>query len=90
MCFFRKKENKHVPSFRYSPDFDYQGLSYKEALLMGKVQEQDIYDYIAYFNAHEKEIGGQLGEFLGMSDNQYLDWITGSPVTLTEMFQADY
>lgn len=89
MCLFKKKK-KIKKSFPYNLNFDYSGASFKEALLAGHVTENDIYDYIAYYNNFEEELGVTLGDFLGMSDNQYIDWITGSPLTLTEMFQADY
>lgn len=87
MCFCKKKIKKH---FQYNMELDYTSSSFKEALLEGRVQEHDIYDYIAYYNNFEEELGISLGEFLGMSDNQYVDWVTGSPLSLIEMFKADY
>lgn len=89
MCLFKKKKSAS-PKFQYNVNFDYSGAPFKEALLAGHVKENDIYDYIAYYNQFEDELGVSLAEFLGMSDNQYVDWVTGSPISLTDMLKANY
>ena len=82
--FFRKK----LPVPTANPNHPFMKRTFKDAFLSGKICEDTIMDYVVFWNTCDT--GKTIEEFLGMSSNQYLDWITNCPFGLFQMLSMDY
>ena len=82
--FFRKEK----PRPAVDPNHPFMKRTFKDAFLSGKICEDTIMDYVVFWNTCDT--GKTIEEFLGMSSNQYLDWITNCPVGLFQMLSTDY
>jgi hypothetical protein len=82
--FFRKK----LPVPTADPNHPFMKRTFKDDFLSGKICEGTIMDYVVFWNTCDT--GKTIEEFLGMSSNQYLDWITNCPVGLFQMLSMDY
>lgn len=85
---FDKFFHKKPPKPSADPNHPFMKTNFKEALLSGKICEEVIMEYVTFWNTYET--GKPIEEFLGMTDNQYLDWIVGSPVGLVQLLEVDY
>lgn len=59
-------------------------ISFTEALQQGLVDYDDINDYIKKW--HEGPYTCSVSEFLGMTKQQYLDWLKGQTTYLKRTF----
>lgn len=82
--FFRKKPI--IPTA--DPNHPFMKTTFKKAFLSGKICEDAIMDYVTFWNC--LNTGKTIEDFLGMSDNQYLDWVMNAPISLKEILITDY
>ena len=63
-------------------------IPYAEAVRTGKVNVDEIDDYIEYWHRHN--IGDSLHDFLCMTKDEYIAWIKRGNMALPEILGIDY
>ena len=86
--FFKITRRVPDPKPLADPNHPFMKKTFKDAFLSKEVCESVIMDYKLFWE--KLETGKTIQEFLGMSENQYIDWLTNAPVGMREMLLTDY